>query len=134
MAQKFKSIPLSEEAFEIVRSQLQRHRDLFGCEPGKRDIVFFDVVHNEAASSMDRAKIESLLQTTDNDPLIYASLLCDRIVTEDNRQYLDAEEMDEWNAAFEEGEALLEAGHDLRAIICEMVFPERSSVGMRIAR
>jgi len=115
--------------FEIIRRQQQRHRELFGCDPGKRYAVFFQLASNEDPSSLERKMLEVMLHTDVDDCLIYASTVTGRMVTEHNRKFLDEDELDEWNEAFDEAELLQEQGHDLRAVLLHMVFPERFCVG-----
>jgi hypothetical protein len=98
-----RSIPVSSELANILEQQRQNFIAKFGHEPGPNDKIFFDMpplehIEHEAVEAMKRAGL--------NPAFIYAYEQTGLIVTEENQKMLSDLELDEWQAAIEEYEAM----------------------------
>jgi hypothetical protein len=98
-----RSVPLSSEMAGIIEEQRQKFIAEFGREPGPEDEIFFDVpplehIEHETVEAMKRAGLDPAF--------IYAYEKTGLIVTEDNQHLLPDIEVDEWQAAIDEYNAI----------------------------
>ena len=114
---KRKEIPMSEELAQAMNQQLQMFRQKFGRDPGPEDPIFFDP-DADTPVPMPVEKIgaewNEVLQKAGElgmDPaIIYAMRKTGRMVTEQNMQYLEPEEVQEWEDAVVEYRSLVKSG------------------------
>jgi hypothetical protein len=102
-----KTIPMSMELREAIEQSLEEFRYIFDREPEGTDRIFpwSYIVSDEDTGDM----IDALLTEVDIDPALrYATHKTGRIVTEANERFLTADEIQEWEEAFDEYYALQE--------------------------
>lgn len=101
-----RSIPLNAEMQALIQGQLAAFREKFGREPGPEDPIFFDPeADTPQPFDPDRVFeqiIESMIEAGTRHELIYAYIKTERMVTEENTQFLTDEEIEEWNDAINE--------------------------------
>jgi|SRR5664279_3001503 len=114
---KHKEIPMSEALAQAMKQQLQMFRQKFGRDPGPEDPIFFDPDADTPVpmpiEKMDAGWDEVLQKAGElgMDPaIIYAMRKTGRMVTEQNMQYLQPEELQEWEDAVEEYHSLVNSG------------------------
>ncbi|HEY4931615.1 MAG TPA: hypothetical protein VII23_08605 [Terriglobales bacterium] len=108
---------MSEELAQAMNQQLQMFRKKFGRDPGPEDPIFFDP-DADTPVPMPLEKIgagwNEVLQKAGElgmDPaIIYAMRKTGRMVTEQNMQYLEPEELQEWEDAVEDYHSLVKSG------------------------
>jgi hypothetical protein len=108
---------MSEELAQAMNQQLQMFRQKFGRDPGPEDPIFFDP-DADTPVPMPIEKIgaewNEVLQKAGElgmDPaIIYAMRKTGRMVTEQNMQYLEPEELQEWEDAVVEYHSLVKSG------------------------
>jgi hypothetical protein len=114
---KRKQIPMSDELAQAMKQQLKLFREKFGREPGPDDPIFFDP-DADTPTAMPAEKLDAgwneVLKKAGElgmDPaVIYAMRKTGRMVTEQNMQYLEPEELQEWEGAVEEYHHLVKSG------------------------
>ncbi len=102
-----KSIPMSDDLADLFDEQRQAYIAQHGHEPDPDDPLLPDMPHFE---HVEHEMLEAMKKAGINPAIIYATEKTGRIVTEDNQHLLSEMELDEWNAAIDEYEAM----HDSR--------------------
>jgi hypothetical protein len=102
-----KSVPLSEEAIDILKEQRQQFRDKFGRDPGPQDPVWFDP-DCEVPTPIDPDKymattVAAMREAGLGEALIYAYVRTGgMLVTKENKHLWSKEDLEEWNDALAE--------------------------------
>lgn len=100
----FKSIPMSDEVKAVLEEQRRKFVEQHGREPGPDDQVFFDMPHPE---HVEHLMVEAMKQAGINPAFIYAyEKTGGLLVTEQNEHLLSDADLDEWQAAIDEYEAM----------------------------
>jgi hypothetical protein len=98
-----RSVPLSSDMANLFEDQRQRFIAKFGREPGPEDEIFFDMppleqVEHETVEAMKRAGLDPAF--------ICAYEKTGLLVTEENQHLLPDVELDRWQSAIDEFEAM----------------------------
>ena len=98
-----RSVPLSSEMADIIEQQRLKFVAKFGHEPGPEDEIFFDMPPQE---HIEHETVEAMKKAGLNPAFIYAYEQTGLIVTEVNMHLVPNIELDAWQAAIEEYEAI----------------------------
>jgi hypothetical protein len=98
-----KQIPLGDDAISILEEQKRKFVEKFGREPGPNDPVFFDA---PSSSEFFKGLKEAAKKVGISPALVYATEKTGRMVTESNVEFLTDAEIEEWNDAIDEFEAI----------------------------
>ena len=105
-----KVIPLSPEAMDVIKRQLQAFKDKFGREPEGNEPIFFDPDYDTPTQWCEKKftaqMVETMARAGIREDLIYAFARTGMLVSEHNRHMWSKADMAEWNAAFDEYEAM----------------------------
>jgi hypothetical protein len=104
-------VPIPPELVEQLKDTERRFKATFGRKPGKKDKVFFEqYLHQEDEfwSEVRKTGIDAGIDGR----LLYASQRTERFLSDKNIHLLDQEELDEWDDACAEYDALVESGID----------------------
>ena len=105
-----RSVPIDEQTREALNEQRQAFIKKFGREPGPDDPIFFDPdADTPQPVDMDvyERELAEMMAAAGIDPaLIYASAKNGLLVTEENRDKVPVEALEEWEAALHEYEEL----------------------------
>ena len=108
----FKSVPLNDEAMDILIKQRESFIEKFGREPGPDDPIFFDasseagkpqsIDHKELQKNIENLMFDCLKNGDMPADLVYASLTTGLMLTEENRKLMTQADLNEWNEAIDE--------------------------------
>jgi hypothetical protein len=99
-------VPLSPEAVDVLKKQVQCFKDKFGCEPGPGDPVFFDP-DCDTPTQLDPGRLRTgtvaaMRAAGIREVLIYAYEKTGLVVTTQNKHLISDADMAEWNVACDE--------------------------------
>ena len=98
----FKSIPIADELKELI----DEHREAFvrrhGREPRPNEPILKDLPHPE---HLEHMMVEDMKKAGINPAIIYAFTETGLLVTEENKDLLSDQDLDEWHQAIDEYEA-----------------------------
>lgn len=98
-----KSVPLSDEAAQIVKEQRQRFIEKYGREPGPEDPIFFDAPPVE---QIEFQMVQAMKKAGVDPAFIYAyERTGGLLVTEENQHLISDKDLAAWQAAIDEYEA-----------------------------
>jgi hypothetical protein len=105
-----KVVPLSPEAVDALKRQMQAFKDKFGREPEGDEPIFFDPDF-DTPTPWDEAKfnkimIENMARAGIREELIYAYARTGMMVSTQNEHQWSKADIAEWNAALAEFDAM----------------------------
>ena len=108
---RVKEVPMTDELAELVDQAKAAFREKFGRDAGPGDPLFFDPEADEP-QSLSAEKMDEMWRSvcdqaaSDGIPpeFVYAMRKTGRVVTEENLEFLDPDELAEWEDAIDEYE------------------------------
>jgi hypothetical protein len=97
-----KSIPIDPTVREILEEQRKKFVAQFGREPGPDDKIFFDIDPEEH----ERVVVNAMQEARLSPGFIYAYKKTGMIVTSENQDLWSEQDLVEWEAAWDEWEAI----------------------------
>jgi len=104
-----KKIKINRQLAEAFEQQKQAFKQKFGRDPGPGDPVFFDPDADEPRfrteaqiKAMQEQMCETMRSACIDPAVIYAYQVTGRLLTKENKRFLTAEELMEWNDAIHE--------------------------------
>ena len=111
MKPKPRAVPIDEETRDALLEQRDAFIKKFGREPGPDDPVFFDPDADAPQpldmDTYDRELAEAMAAVGIDPALIYAATKTGLLVTEENRDKIPEQALEEWEAALKEYEERL---------------------------
>ncbi len=102
-----KKLPMHPVVREAIEQQFEAFRQKFGREPGPGDPVFFDPDADQpeplSALKMEEEMVRAATAAGVEPAIIFAYSKTGMFVTEHNVDQWSAEDLEEWDAAIEEG-------------------------------
>ena len=95
---------------ELLERQRDAFRAKFGRDPGAADLIFFDPTATEPRPLADQSLVDTVAAAMEKAGIDHAKIHAYRrtgmLLTSDNLDQRSAEDLDEWEAALDEYEAL----------------------------
>ena len=105
-----RTVRLDPTQRELLERQRDAFRAKFGRDPGAADLIFFDPMATEPRPLADQSLVDTVTAAMEKagiDPAkIHAYRRTGMLLTSDNLDQWSAEDLDEWQAALDEYEAL----------------------------
>jgi SEC-C motif len=100
----YKNVPLTDEAVDILEEQRRKFVSKFGREPGPDEPIFFDAPPVE---HLEAEMVQAMKKAGVDPAIIYAFEKTNGLlVTEQNQHLIPEADLEAWNAAIDEYEAL----------------------------
>ena len=99
----YRATPISPDVADILQEQRQKFIDRHGRESGLNDPVFFDLPPLE---HVEHAMVEAMKKAGIDPAFIYAYEKTGLVVTEENQHLIPEKDLNEWQAAIHEYEAI----------------------------